>query len=481
MNTISATPKTVKTSTLFRYFVPELITVTLLYIGLEIINFRFIACIDTSLCNSTLFITNSLFHFITKVGEGFSVGLVILCGRYNGTKEYTKSGELISNAFWTTALIGAIVSIMLYFGAHSIFHFFEAPPQMITLGVPYLRIRSIAVFFGFIYFALIGFLRGSKNPKLPMLFFIIGAIAYIITDYALIFGAWGFPAMGLKGSAIASVVQFGVMLIAALLYLLLHKDTRKYGISLFTKINPSNIRSLVSLSWPVMIDKASFAMGPIWLNKMIGCTAKLCTTAESTMMYDGLTVLKTMERVGILPARSCEKVITYLLSIDHKVKSFRYIKNNIKKILLISCILVGIFTLAFCLKPSFFLALLNKKNTYNDFIVYTLPLIALLIGCDVVQLILSSALRGGSDVKTVMLSRAAATFLFFIPLAYSITLLPIQNVLLKFVLLYSSAHVSYALMSILYLLRFRSKRWTSVDVIPAVKDTEKQKEKQAQL
>ncbi len=62
---------------------------------------------------------------------------------------------------------------MLYFGAHTIYNFYEAPPQMISLGVPYLRIRAIGVFFAFIYFALIGFLRGIKNPKLPMLFFIL--------------------------------------------------------------------------------------------------------------------------------------------------------------------------------------------------------------------------------------------------------------------------------------------------------------------
>ncbi len=486
VNTISITPKTqdtVKTSTLFGYFVPELITVTLLYIGLEIINFRFIACIDTPLCNSTLFITNSLFHFITKIGEGFSIGLVILCGRYNGTREYKKSGELLSNAFWITTLVGAVVFLMLYFGAHTIYQFFEAPPQMISLGVPYLRIRAIGIFLAFIYLALIGFLRGIKNPKLPMLFFILGAIPYIFIDYALIFGAWGFPAMGLQGSAIATVVQYAIMLLAALIYLLVHNDNHKYNISLLTKINPSHLYNLIALSWPIMIDKASFALGHMWLNKMIGCTAKLCSTTVSTTMYDGLTVLKTMENVGILPAVAFAQVITFLVSNDIKLKSFKYIKRNIKKVLLISCLLVGLLSLAFCLKPSFFLALLNKKNAYSQFIAYTLPFVTVLIMCDVFQLILSASLRGGSDVKTVMLTRLAAIFLFFIPLTYCINLLPIQNMLLKFMLLYSSSHLSYALMGSIYLLRLRSKRWTSIEVIPAVEDTEKQRKpiKEVQL
>ncbi len=479
MNTISN--DTIKTSILFRYFLPELITVTLLYIGLEIINFRFIACIDTSLCNSTLFITNSLFHFITKVGEGFSVGLVILIGKYNATNEYKKSGELLSNAFFVTAVVGALIAAALYLGAPTIYNFFEVNQEIMRLGVPYLKIRSLAVFFGFIYFALIGFLRGIKNPKLPMQFFMLGAVVYIFFDYALIFGAWGFPQLGLNGAAVAGVIQYGVMLLAALVYILFHKDTRKYGISLFTKLNPTNIINLVSLSWPVMVDKASLAMIPIWLNKMIGCTAKLCTTAESALMYDGLTVLKTMERVGILPALAFAQVITYLVSNDYHTASFRHIKNNIKKVLVISCILVGIVTFSFCIQPSFFLSLLNKPNAYSDFIAYTLPFVALLILCDVFQLILSASLRGGSDVKTVMFARMAATFLFFIPLAYGINLLPIQNILVKFVLLYATVHVSFALMGIIYLWRFKSPYWQDEEIIPAVKDTEKPQEKQVQL
>lgn len=470
MPTYTVTPKTnatIQTSSLFRYFIPELITVTLLYIGLEIINFRFIACIDTSLCNSTLFVTSSLFHFITKVGEGFSVGLVILCGRYNGTKEFRKTGEILANAFWTTAVIGALVAACLYLGADAIYSFYEVPQEIVTLGVPYMRIRSLAVFFGFIYFALIGFLRGIKNPHVPMLFFILGAFVYLIADYALIFGAWGFPKMGLNGAAVASVIQFATMCIAATIYILFHNDTRKYSITLFRTINLTIIRRLISLSWPVTLDKASLALIPIWLNKMIGCTAKVCTIAESSLMYEGLTVLKTMERVGILPALAFAQVITFLISNDINIKSFTSLKSTIKKVLYLSSLLVGILTLAFCLWPSFFLTLLNKPHASSQFIVYTLPFVALLILCDVVQLILSASLRGGADVKTVMMSRALATFVFFIPLAYGITLLPIQSTLLKFVLLYSSVHVSFALMGIIYLLRLNSPKWTDTEIIPA--------------
>ncbi len=451
----------IRTSTLMSYFIPELITTGILYIGLEIINFSFIACTNVALCNATLFISASLFHLLIKIAEGFSTGLVIMCGQYNGAQEYTKAGRVLTDAFWTTSLIGLLLSAGIYFGAHAIYTFHDVPPEILELGVPYLKIRALGVLLTFTYLAIIGFLRGIKNPKMPMLFFIIGAVAYLFFDYALIFGAWGFPEMGLNGSAVASVIQYAVMLVAALIYIIYDKELHKYNIALFSE-NPfswgriSHIRNLVHISWPVMIDKASLAIIPIWLNKMIGCAAILAT--NKSIVYESLTVLKTMERIGILPALAFAQVITYLVSNDYKTLHFRTIKRNIKKVLVFACITTMLFTLMFYLQPHFFLWILNKPDVYNDLIMYTLPIIALLILFDVLQLVLAGALRGAADVKVVMITRLVITALF-IPLSYGIAILPTSSLLLKFVLLYGSVHISLALMGLIYIIRFKSGNW----------------------
>ena len=444
---------------LFSYFFPELVTATLLYIGLEIIDFRFIACISEPSCTSTLAVTNQLFHFITKVAEGFGVGMVIMCGQYNGAHEYHKTGKTVADAFWTTALTGGIIATALYLGAHAVYAFYEVPQEIIDLGVPFMRIRAIGVFFSFIFMALIGFLRGIKNVKVPMFLFLLGGAVFLFFDYALIFGKWGFPALGLKGSALATVLQYAVMTITALIYIVKEPEHRKYAIQLFSTVNWSNIKDLINLSWPVMIDKASFALCPIWLTKMLGVTAKLTTLSTGRMILDSYAVLRILERVGILPALAFAQVITFLVSNDYKVHNFATIKKNIKKVLVISTILVGLFTFFFCLFPTSFLTVLGKRKAFNEFIAYSLPYIAILICFDVLQLILSAALRGAGDVKAVMWARMVASGLFFIPLAYTISILPIENILIKFILLYGSVHLSYALMSLIYIIRFKSGIW----------------------
>jgi Na+-driven multidrug efflux pump len=170
-----------------------------------------------------------------------------------------------------------------------------------------------------------------------------------------------------------------------------------------------------------------------------------------------------MERIGILPALAFAQVITYLVSNDYKTLHFRTIKRNIKKVLLCACIATMIFTMLFFVWPHFFLKILNKPDVYNDLIVYTLPVIALLILFDVLQLVLAGALRGAADVKTVMITRLVVTALF-IPLSYAISVLPISHLLIKFVLLYASVHISLALMGLMYIIRFKSGTWKKLSI-----------------
>ncbi|MBA3751559.1 MATE family efflux transporter [Candidatus Dependentiae bacterium] len=444
---------------LLSYFFPELITAWVLYIGLEIIDFRFIACIDVPSCSTTLAVSNNILHLITKVAEGFSVGMVILCGQHNGAQEYRRTGKILTTGIWMTAFIGGLIALSIYSNAHAIYSFYEVSDFVIDLGVPFLRIRVIGVFFSFIYFVLIGFLRGIKNTQAPMILFLLGALVFLYFDYALIFGAWGFPALGLKGSAIATVLQYAFMLCGALLYIFFSPHHKKYHLSLFSTMSVPHMRELFRISWPVMIDKASIAFCPNLLTKLLGTTARLANLSTGPLLLDSYTVLRIMERIGILPAVAFAQVITFLVSNDYKVHHFKAIKRNIVLVLALATLFVGFSTLLFCLWPTFFLSMLGKEKAYNSYIAYSLPYIAFTIFFDVTQLILSASLRGAADVKTVMWTRVLFTVFFFTPLAYGIAFMPIQNPLLKFVLLYSSAHLNFALMSFVYYLRLRWNTW----------------------
>lgn len=446
-------------STIIGYFCPEFITSFLLYSALILLDDYFISNLKGTAAYSTLGVTNTLFHFVTKIADGFSVGMVILCGQYNGIGDVKQVGKAVVDAFWVTCILGGIIASVLYVSAYWIYKFYEVPESMIVLGMPFLRLRALGVFFNFVFFAFVGFLRGIKNTKVPMCFFILGALTFIFFDYALIFGKFGFMPMGLLGSALASVIQYSVMFTGLLVYILFDSEYTKFGINFFYPLQWSNIRALVALSWPVMLDKASLALCHIWLAKMVACMCKTVPANLSQNLLPSLAVINRMSSFVLLPGLACAQVITFLVSNDYKANNWPSIKNNTKKVTIFSFFLVGTLLLFFSLFPRLFIRYFDKDGIFIDFAAKAVPIINILIFFDLLQLILAAALRGAANVKTVMMVRGLVTFLIFIPLSYIFSILPIENMLIKFVLTYSAFYISNALMSIIYLKRFKHDAW----------------------
>ena len=72
---------------------------------------------------------------------------------------------------------------------------------------------------------------GITRTKVLTLNAIVMAMVNVVLDYALIFGYFGLPALGLKGAAIASVIAEASSLVFFLLYTWARIDFRKYGLN----------------------------------------------------------------------------------------------------------------------------------------------------------------------------------------------------------------------------------------------------------
>lgn len=437
---------------IMRYLTPEFITALLLTSLPFWLDAYFISHLKSTATYATLGVTGNLIHFLIKSAEAFSVGTVILSGKFNGRGDYKEAGNVLRDSFWVTCLLGLIFALFLYCGANMIYGWYGVTAEMRVVGIPFLKLRSVSVFFTFVYLAFVGFLRGIKNSKIPMAIFILGACLFVVTDYVLIFGKWGFAPCGLQGSAIASMVQYISMFIVVLVYVLSNQKVRRYGVHLFKDIARWDyVGELFYLSWPIILDKATMAFAYIWLSKLF-CSMGTSATAS-------YCVVKDMERFSILPAIAGAQVITFLVSNDCGIQNWQGVKANIKKMIFLTSIVTLIVLCLFCFNPKPVIALFDKKGDFIDFAARVFPVISILSFFDVIQLILAGALRGAGNVHTVMLVRVAITLCYFVPISYFLVHLPIEDQMLKFILVYGSFYVGNALMSVLYIAKFRSEDW----------------------
>ena len=436
---------------LMRYFIPEFISAFLLYSLPFLIDSYFISQLGSTETYATLGATNNFIHFIMKVAESMSVGTVIMTGQFNGMHAYERAGRSLRDSFWVTVFVGFSCSVFLYAAAYYIYVWYGLEGEMLVLGVPFLKTRAIGLFFMFLSMAFIGFLRGIKNTKAPMMIFVIGSIIFVLFDYLLIFGNWGFPALGLQGSAIASIIQYAAFFLLAYGYVLYNPAYRKYQVNLWRGVlDLSYIRKLLVLSWPIILDKATMSWALIWLCKMINPMGPAAIAA--------FCVVKDIERFAFLPAIAFAQVITFLASNDAGIHEWESIKSNIKKVCFLASIMVVILLLFFSLNPEPIIHFFDKKGEFTALAAHALPILSVLVSFDLVQLILSGALRGSGNVKVVMYVRLAICCGYFVPLSFLLSHLQV-DVTLKFILVYGSFYVGNAFMSIAYINRLRSEEW----------------------
>lgn len=442
---------------IIKYWLPELISSMILLTLPPLIDSYIVANSETLVSYGALAMAVNFLYTLTKFAESIPVAAMAVIGRYNGAKSYEDCGDSLGSTFWLTILLGGLQFVVILFAAATIYRWLGVPEEMVTIGAPFLRLKSFGVFLIFTLLGLTGFMRGVKNTTMPMYINLIGIATFIFFDIALVLGKFGFPRLSLHGSAIATILQYGVMNAIAAAYIMLNPEYKKYFKRVFfTLFSHKKAWQIINLSWPIIIDKTSFAMSYIWLAKMI---AGMGTYAIAT--YD---VVKNLERFAFVPAMAFAQIITFLVSNRLGENDPDGASANMKKILILSMLSVGFCLGIMCWKANYFVSLFDPRGSFTAFAAAVLPLISMFVVFDLIQVILAGALRGAGDVRAVMWTRFGVSVFFFGPAAYIVNLLPIGNIVVKFSLLYCTYYLSTGAMAFFFLHRALSHKWQKTKI-----------------
>lgn len=434
------------------YWWPEVISAAILTTLPLIIDSYLIASLKSVSTFGALGVTSNILALLTKLAEAVPVASIAFIGRFNGSKEFEKCGEYFYNTFWITFILGFSQFIVIFFGASGILNWLEASPKMIAIGIPFLQLKSLGIVLIFSVMVFIGFMRAIKNTYIPMVLYILGLSAFIFFDYSLVLGRFGFSEMGIMGSAIATLIQYSLMNVFAIVYILLKKDYRKYFTSFLSNFfDTSKIWQVMWLSWPIVIDKTTVTLSYIWLSKMISSQGKYAIVS--------FNAIRTIEFFVFIPVVAAAQVITFLVSNRLGAKDIEGAKATIKKSIILMVITIVPIILMLSIFSPYFIGLFDPKDKFTNFATVTFFVINFLAIFDALQVVLAGALRGAGDVQAVMWVRFALCFGFFAPVAYILRSINFENSNLKFTLIYSSFFITTLLISYMYLRRLKGNFW----------------------
>lgn len=166
--------------------------------------------------------------FLNCIYRGLGVGVMTTVAQSLGAAKKEKAAKLVTAGIALITVVAAMLSFAGYFCIDYTFALFGASSDV----MPYIKDYMVIIYIGSLTIALAmtgnDVMIASGFPKTASLMMIIGMLLNVILDPIMIFGWAGFPAMGMKGAAIATVISQGIA--AATVFLLLYYKHRLISI-----------------------------------------------------------------------------------------------------------------------------------------------------------------------------------------------------------------------------------------------------------
>lgn len=251
-------------------------------------------------------LANSLFGIIMVLGLGTSFIMTPLVAQADGEKNTNKIQITLVNGVWILLAMGFLLAFLLHTGL-PLMHYIGQPEKVVMLAQPYLAIIGFSLIPLMFYQALRQFVEGLSYTSQAMYISVGANLLNVLFNYILIFGKFGFPALGLNGAGISTLISRIVMAVVMFLFVRYNHRFKAY----MHHINPwkwsgAVITKIIRLGFPMGLQYtfevttfslAAVMMGWLGTDALAAHQIAMNLASVSYMMATGISSAATI-RVG---------------------------------------------------------------------------------------------------------------------------------------------------------------------------------------
>jgi len=239
-------------------------------------------------------LVNSWFNLIILLSLGFSYGITPIVGALVAQHKHAQAGgqlrqALVANALWGILLL---VGMAVFYCCLDLL---GQPPQLLPMIRSYYRIIWLSMIPVCITHVYRQYCDATGHTALAMWVFTTGNVLNIVGNYALIYGHWGMPQLGLDGAGWASL---GARAFMAIAYIVVVATTRRYHTQWQgcrqARTSRAQVRAMTATSLPVALQMgmetslftiASIVVGWLGVNELAAYQVLLMLGNLGFMIY----------------------------------------------------------------------------------------------------------------------------------------------------------------------------------------------------
>lgn len=391
-------------------------------------------------------------------GVGGYAGVFI--AQYTGRGDHGKIGSVLWQAIYFSIAAGILLWLIGHFATEPFFRQVGHAPEVRRLEEIYFSIlaKGSVLHLGMVTLATFFSGRGLTRPVL--LVTVLGVLVNIPLDYALIFGHWGFPELGIKGAAIATVSSWGINVACFLAMIFRPGNEKHFNVCSSFYFDSKLFSRLLRYGIPGALQFTLDILAFTFFILLVGRIGTIELAATNIVI--SINSLAFMPSSGVSQGMSI--LVGQALGRQRPSLGAEYVYSG--SILLLGYILV--IDSLFIFAPDLVLSLFSvssqpgpEQQAISELAGTLLKIVAAYLCFDALYMVLSGALRGAGDTRFMMLAiGCAAPLSLVLPIYIGITWYMMSaTVAWLFVLLF---------VIILFLLsawRFKQGKWKTMLVI----------------
>ena len=349
-------------------------------------------------------LTNNPTNLVRAILIALNVGTTAGVAWAIGAGEEKSAAQIARNALMLNAMVGAVAATLLYGFAREIVLFMGAGADTLGYAKQYLQIVALGTLPLSMTFAITAGLRGVGQTKLPMKYNLIANMLNVVGNYALIYGKFGLPAMGVAGAALSTALS-QILGLALALYTAFHADTPvRMKLDGQWRLRVKWIRRILNVGLTSMLEQLIMQAGFIIFARQV--------SGLGTMIFAAHQIGLSINGLSWMPGQAFGVAATTLagqsLGAGEKQKATDFVRL-IHRMSMCSAALIAALFIGFA---PWIAALYTTDVQVAALAAGVLRLIALGMPGICTQLPIAAGLRGARDTRFPLMASMAGIWIF---------------------------------------------------------------------
>ena len=238
---------------------------------------------------SGVYIGGQLQSVLQMFVGGIEGAILILAAQYWGKKDTQSIRKVVSIGIKFALAVGLLSSLVAVLFPQWVIRAFTTEPGVIQEGAAYVQIVGFTYLFFSVSQVMIAAMRSVGTARIGLYISCMALVINVCLNYVFIFGHFGFPAMGVRGAALATLVSRILEMCVGVGYVFFVDKKLRFGLKDLLHTDRQLLRDFIRYGLPVIGGQVVWAINSLANTKILGYySAGVIAAASITGMLHNL-------------------------------------------------------------------------------------------------------------------------------------------------------------------------------------------------